>query len=233
MTCRESELKQLAAKAEDYLKGIGRKENLFSVNERDAVFVAVDMQNFVCQKDSGRCLPGIARVMLSVNEMADFCHARGIPVIWLRQCFSRRGGWDDEGLYGFFHNQPIEPGMFNQGEAAKIHPEMHLDPELDFVAEKNRYSAFAPGSSRLETLLSGLNRKQLIFGGAATNVCVESTARDAMQRGYQVIVLSDATTAFDNVLHEVSLLNIRLFFGDVRSVKDITREIGGFESFFA
>ena len=159
--------------------------------------------------------------------MADFCHERKIPVIWLRQCFSQKEGWDDTGLYGRFHRLPLEPGMFNLGGAAAIHPAMHVDPASDFVVDKSRYSAFAPGSSRLEPLLSGMDRKHLIIGGAATNVCVESTARDAMQRGYRVTVLADAATAFDSLVHEVSLLNIKLFFGDTRSVNGLIREMGG------
>jgi ureidoacrylate peracid hydrolase len=221
MTQENSALQALYEKAEVYLHGMGRKENLFQLKAEDAVFLAVDMQNFVCQPKPGRSLPGIEEVIKQVNTMADFCHEQGIPVVWLRQCFSRRGQWDDVCLYGAFHQEPLEPGMFNQGEATEIYSEMHQDPELDFVVEKTCYSAFAPGSSRLETLLSGIGRKQLIIGGAATNVCVESTARDAMQRGFQVTLLEDATTAFDELIHRISLLNIKLFFGDVRPVESV------------
>lgn len=225
MTQESSALQALYAKAEAYLNGMGRKENLFQLKAEDAVFVAVDMQNFVCQPKPGRSLPGIEQVMRQVNAMADFCHERGIPVVWLRQCFSRRGDWDDVCLYGAFHQEPLEPGMFNQGVATEIHPGMRLDAEVDFVVEKTCYSAFAPGSSRLATLLTGMGRKQLIMGGAATNVCVESTARDAMQRGYEVTLLEDATTAFDELIHRISLMNIKLFFGDVRPVESVIREI--------
>lgn len=225
MTQENSALRELSKKAEAYLNGMGRKQNLFHLGAEDAVFLAVDMQNFVCAPNPGRSLPGIEQVMKHVNTMADFCHEQGIPVIWLRQCFSRRGHWDDVCLYGAFHQERLEPGMFNQGEATEIHPAMHLDPEKDFVVEKTCYSAFAPGSSRLETLLLGMARKQMIMGGAATNVCVESTARDAMQRGYQVTVLEDATTAFDELVHRISLLNIKLFFGDIRPVESVIREI--------
>lgn len=215
----------LSAKAEAYLKGQGRREKLFSLNPRNAVFVAVDMQNFVCSPEPERALPGIMEVVAQINLMADFCHAQAIPVIWLRQCFTQKLCGDDVGLYGLFHKQPLDTGMFGYGEASEIHPEMHLDPDRDFVVAKNRYSAFAPGSSRLESLLSNLGRDQLILSGAATNVCVESTARDAMQRGYQVTVLEDATTAFDKLVHQISLLNIKLFFGDTRSLRNVIREL--------
>jgi nicotinamidase-related amidase len=56
-------------------------------------------------------------------------------------------------------------------------------------------------------------------------VCVESTERDAMQRGYEVTVLSDVTAAFDKLVHQISLLNINLFFGDARSVDSVIQEM--------
>ena len=204
---------ELLAKAEAILKEMGRKQNLFELKTRNAAFLAVDMQNFVCSPESGQGLPEIKQVMERVNLLADFCHVRDIPVIWLRHCFTRRPGGDDTGLYGLFHKQPLDPGMFNRGKASEIHPEMHVDPNRDYVVTKNRYSAFVPGSSRLESLLSSLGKTQLMLGGAATNVCVECNARDAMQRGYQVTVLTDATTTFDKLAHQASLMNIRLFFG--------------------
>lgn len=224
-TCPKGELEALSAKAEAYLKGLGRPENLFHLKASNAVFVAVDMQNFVCNPEPGRTLPEIEKVMERINLLADLCHSKNIPVIWLRQCFTQKPGGNDVGLYRLFHKQPLDDGMFDQGEATEIHPEMHLDPDRDFVVEKTRYSAFAPGSSCLESLLSGLGRMQLILGGAATNVCVESTARDAMQHGYQVTVLEDATTAFDKLVHAISLLNIKLFFGDTRYVDNVIREL--------
>lgn len=225
MTSDNGDLQSLWAKADAYLEGIGRGASVFSARAAEVVFIAVDMQNFVCDSAPGRELPGIKAVMERVNLLADFCHAHGIPVVWLRQCFTQKGGADDAGLYGLFHKAPLDPGMFGHGEAALIHPDMHLEAELDFVVEKNRYSAFAPGSSRLETLLSSLGRRHLVFGGAATNVCVECTARDAMQREYKVTVLSDATTAFDAAVHQISLLNIRLFFGDVKTVEEVVRKL--------
>jgi isochorismate hydrolase len=155
----------LSAKAKAYLEGLGRKEKLFRLNATQAVFIAVDMQNFVCDPGHGRALPKIKQVMERINRLADFCHANDIPVIWLKQCFTQKSARDDVGLFRLFHKQPLDPRMFNQGEASEIHAGMHLDPDRDFVVEKNRYSAFAPGSSRLESLLSSMSRNQLILGG--------------------------------------------------------------------
>jgi len=207
------------------LQSIGRRENVFRLAARDSAFLVVDMQNFVCRTEPGRALPGMEKVIKNLNLMADFCHQHGIPVIWLRHIFTLKGSDDDVGLYRLFHKNPLAPGMFNSGKDTEIYPEMHWEQARDFVVAKNRYSAFAPGSSRLESLLEGMGRKQLIIGGVATNVCVESTVRDAVQRGFQVTVLTDATTAFDDLIHQISLLNIKLFFGDVKPIDGIIREL--------
>lgn len=225
MATGDGELKALQAKVEAYIKNIGRPQNIFRLDRQAAVFVAVDLQNFVCRPEPGRELPGMGQVIERVNRMADFCHERNIPVIWLRHCFTTASGGDDVGLYGRFHKSPLDPGLFNQGQAAEIFSGMHLDRDRDFVVVKNRYSALIPGSSRLESLLSGLGRSQLIMAGVATNVCVESTARDAMQLGYQVTLLADATTAFDQLVHQVSLINLKMFFGDVKTVDGVIGEL--------
>ena len=230
MTGRSGDLKLLRAKAGDYLEELGRKENIFQLTPGESVFLAVDMQNFVCDPAPGRELPNIKGVMERINQVADFCHGHAIPVVWIRQCFTQKAGGDDVGLYRLFHKEPLDPGMFSQGESAELHPGMHVDHGKDFIVEKNRYSAFSPGSSRLEPLLSGLGRRQLILGGAATNVCVESTARDAMQHGYQVTVLTDATTAFDELIHQVSLMNLKLFFGDTRPMEEVLLELANAQS---
>ena len=102
---------------------------------------------------------------------------------------------------------------------------MHLDRDRDLQVMKTRYSAFITGSSPLEPHLSRLGKTQLIIAGVATNVCVESTVRDAMQLGYETTVLNDATTAFDELVHRISLLNIKMFFGDVRPVDSVIQEL--------
>jgi ureidoacrylate peracid hydrolase len=225
MTTAGNEMRALLVKVDAYMKDLGRGKNIFRLKAQNAVLLAVDMQDFVCRPESGRALPQIDKTIERLNLLVDFCHEHGIPVIWLKQCFTKKGESDDVGLYRRFHKQPLDPAMFNHEAACEIHAEMHLAPDRDFVVVKNRYSPLVPGSSRLASLLSGLGRHQLILGGAATNVCVESTARDAMQMGYEVTVLTDATCTFDKLLHQISLLNIKLFFGDTRTVAGVIREL--------
>jgi nicotinamidase-related amidase len=72
----------------------------------------------------------------------------------------------------------------------------------------------------LARTLQHLGIETLIIGGVATNVCVEATARDAVDLGYQVILVDDACAAYSPESHEASLLNFQ-GFGRVRLADEI------------
>jgi ureidoacrylate peracid hydrolase len=60
----------------------------------------------------------------------------------------------------------------------------------------------------------------LLIAGTATNVCCESTARDAMLLDYRVIMLSDANATWTDAEHAATLDNFLLFFGDVMTADE-------------
>ncbi|MGD9662748.1 MAG: cysteine hydrolase family protein, partial [Porticoccaceae bacterium] len=148
------------------------------------------------------------------------------PVVWVRHSFQASEAGVDAGLYPLFHKRPLPEGMYNHGPETDIYQEMHYDAALDHVVFKNRYSAFASEDAELPALLKRLAVEQLWVTGVVTNVCVESTARDAMQRGYEVIMVADAMTSPFALAHAVVLQNFRAFFGDVRNVDDIVSAMG-------
>jgi len=89
----------------------------------------------------------------------------------------------------------------------------------DFVIDKSRYSAFY--GTRLEPVLNGLGVRSLVLCGVTTNICVETTARDASQRDYRVFVVSDATGELTRERHENALAILDYGFGWVVSVRDV------------
>jgi ureidoacrylate peracid hydrolase len=112
----------------------------------------------------------------------------------------------------------------NKGKGTEIFRDMHVNPVKDHIVFKNRYSAFLSNPPELRQKLESLHRTQLIMTGVAANVCVESTARDAMQLDYEVTVVADATASPDTTLLKNTLKNITLFFGDVRSTDEVVEE---------
>jgi ureidoacrylate peracid hydrolase len=91
----------------------------------------------------------------------------------------------------------------------------------DLRAVKERYSAFIPGSSDLEARLREREIDTLLIVGVATNVCCESTARDAMMLNFRVVMVSDACAATSDAEHAAALGNVYLFFGDVQTTDEV------------
>ena len=80
----------------------------------------------------------------------------------------------------------------------------------DVVVQKHRYSAFH--GTELQHVLHALGRTTVALTGTSTNVCVESTARDACMLDYEVVVVDDATCADTEAEHAAALFNIRRLF---------------------
>ena len=101
-----------------------------------------------------------------------------------------------------------------------------LWPALDVRAEdhrvtKRRYSAFIQGSSDIENVLRDNEIETIIVTGVATNVCCESTARDAMMLNYRSLMVSDGCATMTDEEHAATLGNFYLFFGDVQSTDEL------------
>lgn len=91
----------------------------------------------------------------------------------------------------------------------------------DWHVEKSRFSAFIAGSSDLESRLRDSGIETLLIAGTATNVCCESTARDAMMLNFASIIVSDACAGTDKAAHRATLANFQTVFGDVLSVDEV------------
>ncbi len=97
-------------------------------------------------------------------------------------------------------------------------PDWELLPELNvtenaLVFRKKRYSAF--WGNNLEKELKERNVEDLIITGVMTNLCCETTARDAFNRDFQIFFVSDATATADDTLHQATLCNIAYGFGHI------------------
>ncbi len=96
--------------------------------------------------------------------------------------------------------------------------------EGEFVVNKTSIGAFA--STGLDHLLRSLGREQLYMTGVSTNMCVETTAREAADRGYLVTMVEDACGATIEELHHGTMTNFQRLFGRVRSTDEALAELG-------
>lgn len=104
--------------------------------------------------------------------------------------------------------------------AERLWPGLGAEPG-DVYAEKSAYSAFFPGRSDLPEQLTARGIDTVLIAGTVTNVCCESSARDAATLGYRVILLADATAARRDADHNATLHVVYRSFGDVRACAEI------------
>lgn len=94
----------------------------------------------------------------------------------------------------------------------------------DHIVRKTSIGAFA--STGIDHLLRSLGREFLFMTGVSTNMCVETTAREAADRGYAVTMVEDACATTHRDLHENTLRNFRRLFGSVRSTDEVLGLLG-------
>ncbi|KPJ62013.1 MAG: hypothetical protein AMJ42_00325 [Deltaproteobacteria bacterium DG_8] len=93
--------------------------------------------------------------------------------------------------------------------------------ETDHMVMKKAYGAFF--QTPLDRTLRNLDIKTLVMTGVATNFCVETTSREAVAYGYEIILVSDATATFDPEGHQATMKVISTGFGEVMSTDEVLK----------
>lgn len=194
--------------------------------------VVVDMQCAFTRNGAPSGTGDAASVIPAINTVAAALRGAGGHVAFSRATFdaSPDGGWPG------FYRRMVESELAVRILAGlrEGHPLHALDPALDvaqgdFVFPKCRYSAFAPAASPLLAWLEARGVQALLVAGTLTNVCCESTARDAMQHGYETVMIADANAARDRAAHAATLRTFLEFFGDVLTTAQLLQLIAGGE----
>lgn len=199
-----------------------------------SAIVVVDMQNGFASKGgmldiAGADLSGAPRVVQSVSRVVDAARRAGIPVVYLRMGYkpdlSNGGGpespnWHKELAIRLMNCKPELKGkLLIEGTWDHAIVDQLTPQPGDLVIDKTRYSGFAHTSLDAELRSRGI--RYLFFTGIATNVCVESTLRDAFFLDYWPLLISDATMhAGPPAMQEATLFNIESYFGWVISSEE-------------
>lgn len=190
-------------------------------------FVVVDLQNYYTQPGfMGECAPSRA-TFGNVNRLAAALREAGGSVIWVQTCSD---GADT--FWSHHHAYMLTPERSARRlcELSRSHAGFEIAAGLDVRPEDTRivkrcYSALVPGSSSLDETLKARGIETVLIGGTVTNVCCESTARDAMMMNYATVMVEDALSAVTPQEHEQALQNWMLFFGDVLSVDEVNSRL--------
>jgi len=186
------------------------------LKKKAAALLVVDLQNFFLDPSSPTFTEGGAAIIPNVQRLiAAFRRARR-PVIYTTHVHKPDGS--DAGIMGWWWE-----GMCREGyPEAKIYASIAPQPE-DKIIAKHRYSAFY--NTDLETVLRCAKIGDLVICGVMTNLCCESTARDAYYRDYRVFFLADATATSCAEMHIATLMNMAYGFAHVGLTEEILRAL--------
>jgi len=204
-----------------------------------SALVIVDMQNAFAARGGVFDLAGVdisktAEVIDVIERTLDGARKAGIKIIYLQMGYkadlSDSGGpdsanWHKEFALLLMRKRPELKGkILTEGtwdfaivEELKPHPE-------DIVVKKSRYSGFI--GTQLDSILRGAQIRYLFFAGMATNVCVESTLRDAFVRDYWPILITDATMqAGPEFLQQAAIQNVENHFGWTLTAQEFLKSV--------
>jgi ureidoacrylate peracid hydrolase len=215
-----------------------RPEPIEIDRDRTAV-VIVDMQNAFASKGGMLDLAGIdvkpaAAAVANARRLIDAARQLGIPVIYLVIGYppdqSTAGGDDSpnprkELALCLMRERPELRGKLLTYGTWDFQIVDELTPrDGDQVITKARYSGFA--GTPLDAVLRGRSIRYLLMAGIASNVCVESTLRDAYFHEYWPIMVEDATMqAGPPAIQEATIYNVATFFGWVSTAAEVAEAL--------
>jgi len=159
----------------------------FAVIPERLALVNIDVQRcFV--GDSPLTCPEALALIPRINRIADVCRTSGILVVHVTHVLNADAS--NAGVLGEI-SPIVRQGIIAAGsESAALHPDLVVDPG-DVIVEKPRFGAFH--ATNLEQVLRARGIDSIIVSGLATNVCCDTTAREAFARDFRVFFLSDGT----------------------------------------
>jgi nicotinamidase-related amidase len=174
------------------------------------VLIVIDMLNdFLGNWEKGRR----QKLTESINELAGTIRGAGCPVIWVRQEF-------EADLRDAFQEMKAKGIQITiKGTAGcRIVSELAV-AEQDKVIVKKRYSAFY--GTDLDKTLADLAPDAVILAGINTHACIRTTAIDAYQRDWPVVLAADCVDSYDAEHHAVSMAYMKDKIATVMSNEDI------------
>ena len=203
---------------DDVVKSRGREHIFDNLDPTKTALIVVDLQNGFMMKGVAHALCEEAiEIVPNVNRLAETVRRTGGTVVWIQNAATPESmqSWSvrDE-MDGPERTTRRVAAMAPGTKGYELWAALDVEPE-DLKVQKTRFSAFIQGASNLEAVLRSRGIDTVIITGTVTNICCESTARDAMMRNFKTIMVTDANAAENDALHNASLIAFYLKFGDI------------------
>jgi len=201
----------------------GKAHPIESLDGPTTALIVIDMQNYFLKPGAQAEAPVGREIVPNINRVAGAVRAAGGHVVWIetqaptgesdawpsyKERFSA-AGWATR-------SRELSPGA----DGYAIWPTLDVQPDDPHIV-KNRFSALIQGASDLEPWLRAHGVETLLITGVNTNVCCESTARDAMMLNFRVLMVSDGNATTSDEEHKAALLALYLYFADVQPTDDV------------
>ena len=197
----------------------------FAVVPERTALINVDLQNCFVE-GSPIAAPDGLKVLERVNRLAAACRQAGIMVIHCAVVLRPDGS--NLGVLAEFN--PHTDLLVKGTESAALHKGLVVEPG-DILLDKPRFGAFY--GTDLEMILRKRDIDTIIITGVATNVCCETTAREAAVRDFHVFFLSDGTAtapmgaASAEELQRATCATLGFLFAQVLTVDEMIAKIHG------
>ena len=193
----------------------GRLHAYESLDPRKTALVVIDMMRASIELDDG-----CQEIVPNINRMAECVRNAGGHVAWVTAAPAKAISRGLVELVGAEHAKLFYDMAQIDDPRATLWPALDAK-ETDIHVMKSGASAFFPGKCALPDRLQERGIDTVLVTGTVTNVCCESSARDAVELGYRAIMVSDAMRGYAFGLHEASLTTFYRIFGDVRPTSEI------------
>jgi ureidoacrylate peracid hydrolase len=194
------------------------------VNPHQTAHIVVDLQNGFMAPGSVAETPIARAIVPNVNRISAALRAAGGVVVYMQHTADAEAVRTWPVFFEHFCGPERRARMieaFTPGNAGHaLWPELDVARE-DLIVVKRRFGAFVPGSSDLHARLQERGIDTLIISGTLSQVCCDSTARDAMMMNYKVFFIADASATLTDAEQVGTLSAMAHTFCDVRDTQSM------------
>ncbi len=212
----------------------------FDVDWLQAALVVIDLQNYSSNPDCGITqmlveryprvaeyyVPRVLESIVNTRRLLDVFRQMKREVV-----FTRHGALLPNGRDMILRRQRRDSDAREQSDRPTLWPKGSMEHQIvdrlapldhELVVDKNASSPF--NGTGIDQILRNLQLDTLVLAGMATDMCVETTARDAADRGYNVIVVEDAVATFFEPHHNAALSAMSRVYAQVWTTDRVLRQ---------
>jgi len=194
---------------------MGRPKLEELVDPKRAAVMVIDVQNDFCSAE----FPAYQAMLPKLERFVAEARRAGVRLVYTRAVHSDKT--DSAVWVSRYSTRPHRQNTCRIGTpGVEIHASIRPRAE-DVVVDKHRYNAFL--GTDLELILRAQKIDSLLFTGIATNVCVENAAREAFQRDFWTVMVSDCMAAHSEAAHNAALTNAERGFGPVVTSEQVAK----------